>query len=181
MLKTFPSQRPSINRFRLTRTLAPVTLGVALLTTVGMPVEARPVIVQPLPPTTQIYGSPIPSPMPVVPGTTQPYSISPYYSPGNSYYSPGNSYYSPGNSYYSPYNPYYSPYNNGYYNNPAVVPPGRSVIRNSTLINPTLVNPRITDSVVVDPVIIRSPRFPRGTRRPGVIYNSPGIRLRIGQ
>ena len=168
MLSTRPSRQPCLNWFGVTQVLTPLTLGVVLLTSVEMPAEAQPVFIQPPAPTTQVIGSPIPSPVPVVPGTTYPYSLSPY-----------NSTYQNPNSVYNPYD--YSYYNQG------IVTPGRQVIRNSTLINPTVINSRITDSVLVDPVIINSPGFPRrGFRQPPAIYNPPyfynqrGIRVHIG-
>jgi len=78
MLKTSLSRR--LNCFKLTNALTPLTLGVTLVASAGISVEARPiVVVQPPLPTTQIIGSPIPSPVPVVPGTTMPYSLSPYH------------------------------------------------------------------------------------------------------
>ncbi|HEY9632983.1 MAG TPA: hypothetical protein V6D14_06240 [Coleofasciculaceae cyanobacterium] len=145
MLKRVPSRQRALNWFRLTSTLTPLSLGVAFLATAQMSVEARPVFIQSPPPTTQIIGSPIPSPVPVVPGTTTPYSLS---------------------------NPSYN----------SVITPGRSVIRNSTLINPTIINSRVSDSVLIDPVIINSQRSPLGTYRRGpFIYNQPSVRIRIGQ
>ena len=78
MFKTPPSQQRCLNWFRLIDGLTPLTLGVALLTSLGMPVEARPVVVQSAPPTSYIYGSPIPSPVPVNPVTGQPSSLSSY-------------------------------------------------------------------------------------------------------
>jgi hypothetical protein len=140
MLKTVPSQQRSLNWFRLTNTLTPLTLGVALLTATGLSVEARPVFVQPASCSTSIIGSPIPSPVPMNPVTGQPCAFSPY-----------------------------SP----------VITPGRGVIRNSTLINPTVINSRVSNSVLVNPVIINSPRSPYGIVRPPVIYNQPGVRIRI--
>ena len=162
MLSQRPSRQPCFNWFGMTKALIPLTVGVALLTSAEMPAEAQ-VVMQQLSPTTQVIGSPIPSPVPVVPGTSYPYSLSPYNS----------------NSYYNPY---------GYYDyNQTFMTPRRQVIRNSTLINPTVINSRITDSVLVDPVIVNSPGYPRrGFRQPPVIYNppyyynQPGIRIRIG-
>lgn len=147
MLKTSPFWQAALNRFGLINTVTPLSLGVALLTSVGMPAEAIPVVVQSAHPTTQIYGSPIPSPVPLNSVTGSPCAL--------------------------------SPYNCRDYN--IVVPAGRGVIDNSTLINPTVINSRISDSVLVNPVIINSPRYPYGTGRPPVIYNPPpGVRIRIG-
>ncbi|HEY9608688.1 MAG TPA: hypothetical protein V6C93_04950 [Allocoleopsis sp.] len=170
MLSTLPSRQSCLNRFGVTKTLTPLTLGIVLLTSIGMPAQAQFGGFPAQSPTTQVIGSPIPSPVPVVPGTMNPYSLSPYNS---------NTYYNPNNSYYNPYN------YNGY--NPGGITSGRGVIRNSTLINPTVINSRITDSVLVDPVIIDSPGFSRRVfRQPPVIYNppylynQPGIRVHIG-
>lgn len=147
MLKTSPFRQVGLNRFGLINTVTPLTLGVALLTLGGMPAEAIPVVIQSPAPTTQIYGSPIPSPVPVNSVTGSPCAL--------------------------------SPYNCRDYN--IVVPAGRGVIDNSTLINPTVINSRISDSVLVNPVIINSPRFPYGTLRQPAIYNPPpGVRIRIG-
>src|ERR671933_185127 len=165
MLSTLPSRQSCLNRFGVTKTLTPLTLGIVLLTSLGMPAQAQFGGFPPQSPTTQVIGSPIPSPVPVVPGTMNPYSLSPYNS---------NTYYNPNNSYYNPYN--YNDYNRG------IITPGSGVIQNSTLINS-----RITDSVLVDPVIIDPRGYSRRVfRQPPVIYNppylynQPGIRVRIG-
>lgn len=147
------SQQPCCSQFNLTQTLLPLTLGVALVTSIQMPATATPVIINSPPPTTQIYGSPIPSPVPVVPGTSQP-------------------------SLYSPYN---NTYGNTYRNHYPIRTPGRGTIRNSTLINPTIIDSTITDSVLIDPTIINSSGYSRrGIRNSGIIYRSPGIRINIG-
>lgn len=154
-------QQACLNRFRVTKALTPLTLGVVLLTLMGTPADAQSRIIQPPSSTTHVYGSPIPSPVPVVPGTSYPSSLSPH--------NFGN------------YNYGYSNYNYGYGNYPSVIRPRRTVIRNSTLINPTVINSTITDSVLVDPVIINSPGYPRGVvQQPPVIYNPSGINIRIG-
>lgn len=176
MLFTLPSRQLSLNWFRVTKVVTPLTLGVILLTSVGRKAEAQPLIIQPPAPTTQIIGSPIPSPVPVVPGTTYPYSLSPYSQGNFNNYNYGYSYY--GSDYN--YGGYYGGYNR-------VITPGRAVIRNSTLINPTVINSRISDSVLVDPVIVNPSRFPRRVYsqppiiyNPPVIYNSPGLSIQIG-
>jgi hypothetical protein len=166
MLSKCPSRQPYFNWFGMTKALTPLTVGVVLLTSAGLPAQAQ-LIMQQSSPTTHVIGSPIPSPVPVVPGTNYPYSLSPYNSTYNS------------DSYYNPY---------GYYDyNQTIVTPGRQVIRNSTLINPTVINSRITDSVLIDPVIVNSPGYPRRVFRqppaiynPPYYYNRPGIRIRIG-
>ncbi len=181
MLSTLPSRQPSLNWFRVNQILAPLALGVVLLTSLERKAEAQPLLVQPQLPTTQIIGSPIPSPVPVVPGTNQPYSLSP-----NSYNSGNYSYsdYNYGGYNYDGYN--YGGYNYGYSNYPQVITPGRAVIRNSTLINPTVINSRINDSVLVDPVIVNPPGYGRRivAPPPSIYYSprvySPGIRVRIG-
>ncbi len=161
-------EQPCLDGFRVTKALTPLTLGVVLLTLMGTPADAQSLTIQSPSSTTHVYGSPIPSPVPVVPGTNYPSSLSPYNS-GNYNYG------------YSNYNYGYSNYNYGYGNYPSVSRPRRTVIRNSTLINPTVINSRITDSVLVDPVIINSPGYPRGVfQQPPVIYNPSGIDIRIG-
>ncbi len=77
MSNSSSSQQSSSSGLKLALALAPLTLGVALLTSTQMPAEAIPAVIQSPLPTTHIYGSPIPSPVPVVPGTSYPYSISP--------------------------------------------------------------------------------------------------------
>ncbi len=160
MFDTLRSKQPCLNGFKLTSTLIPLTLGVALLTSAGMPAEAIPVLVQSPPPGNYIYGSPIPTAVPVNPLTGQVYSVSPYNSPVYNYRT-------------------YDPF----------VTPGRGVIRNSTLINPTIINPRVSGSVLVDPVIVNSPGYPYGYggygygtyRRSPYYYNQPGgVRIRVG-
>ena len=168
MFKTPPSQQRCLNWFRLIDGLTPLTLGVALLTSLGIPVEARPVVVQSAPPNTYIYGSPIPSPVPVNPITSQPSYIY-----GNPIPTSVPVYPVTGQPYsVSPYD--YRDYNSG-------IRRGRGVIRNSTLVNPTVINSTISDSVLVDPVIIDSSSLPYGrVRRSGIFYNSPGFGIRIG-
>ena len=173
MPSTRPFQQLGLHGFRVKGAIIPLTLGVVLLMAGGKKAQAQfqapAVRVIPPAPTTHIIGSPIPSAVPLVPGTNTPYSLSPYGSQ-------------------NPYNPYSS----GYYGSPVrVITPGYRVIRNSTLVSPTLINPTITDSVLVDPVIINSPGFHRrGFGTPAVIYSprgfgfysSPrsGVRVRIG-
>ena len=123
MLSTLPSRPSYFRRFRVTKALSPLSLGIILLTSVGMPAQAQFGGFPTQSPTTQVIGSPIPSPVPVVPGSMNPYSLSPYNS---------NPYYNPNNSYYNPYN--YNGYNQG------IITPGSGVIQNSTLINPTVIN-----------------------------------------
>lgn len=160
MSNSCPSQQPCWSRFSLTQAVVPLTLGVALLTSIEMPANAIPVIINSPRPTTQIYGSPIPSPVPVVPGTSQPSLYSPY---NNTY---GN---------------IYRPYDNTYRRYDRIRTSGRGTIRNSTLINPTIIDSTITDSVLVDPTIINSSGYPRrGIRNSGIIYRSPGVRINIG-
>lgn len=76
MLKTLPCSQPNLDRLKLTYALTPLTLLSCLLAVAGMPVEARPVVIQASPPTSFIYGSPIPTPVPVNPVTGQPSSLS---------------------------------------------------------------------------------------------------------
>ncbi len=163
MLKTPLSQQHYLNGFKLTKALTPLTLGAALLTSASMPAEAIPVVIQSSPPSTYIYGSPIPTAVPVNPVTGQVYSGSSYNPPVYNYRS-------------------YDP----------VITPGGGVIRNSTLINPTVINSRVSGSVLVDPVIVNSPRYPYGyggygyggygygTYRQSPYYNPGGVRVRIG-
>ncbi|HAG80167.1 MAG TPA: hypothetical protein DCL61_03125 [Cyanobacteria bacterium UBA12227] len=121
-----------------------------------MPVAANPVVIQSPSCSTVIYGSPIPSPVPMNTVTGQPCSFSSY--------------------------DYFPNYNSSYYygyDNP-VRTPIRGTIRNSTLINPTIIDSTISDSVLVDPVIINSPRSTRRVLlRSDVIYPSSGVRIRI--
>lgn len=131
MLNTLPSRQRGLNWFSLTYSLTPLTLGVAILASAAMSVEARPVFVQPPLPTTQIIGSPIPSPVPVVPGTTIPYSLSPY------------------NNYYRDYNPVITP-GRGVIRNSTLINPTiiNSRISDSVLIDPVIINsPRFSRGV----------------------------------
>ena len=185
MLSTLPSRQFSLNWFRVTQIVSPLAVGVMLLTSGRRKAEAQPVLVQPQLPTTQIIGSPIPSPVPVMPGTNQPYSLSPNsYNPGNYSYSDYN-YGNYGGYNYDGYN-YGGYYNYGYSHYPQVITPGRAVIRNSTLINPTVINSRINDSVLVNPVIVNPSGYGRRLVAPSssIYYSprvySPGIRVRIG-
>jgi hypothetical protein len=193
------------NSFWFTK-IVPI-IGVSLIASAALSVEARPIVIinqQPLP-TTQVIGSPIPSPVPLVPGTTMPYSLSPY----NNSYRDYNTVIVPGRNIInnSPYNNYRdyntvivpnrniinnSPYND-YRDYNTVIVPGRSIINNSTLLNPRIINPRISDSVLINPIITNSPRYPVAPYRDprfiysspyrdsGFIYTSPGIQIRLGQ
>lgn len=175
MLSTLPSRQLNFNGFRVTKVVTPLALGVIVLTSIGRKAEAQPVFIQPPAPTTQIIGSPIPSPVPVVPGTTYPYSLSPYSQSNFNNYNYGYRNYGDYN-----YGGYYGGYNR-------VITPRRGVIRNSTLINPTVINSQISDSVLVDPVIVNPPGFPRRVySQPPIIYNppniytSPGLSIQVG-
>jgi hypothetical protein len=168
MLKTSPSRQRGFNWFSITYALPPLTLGVALLTSAGMPAEAIPVVVQSLPPTTQIYGSPIPSPVPVIPGTSNPYSLSPYdYSDYNSVIRPGR-----------------GVIRNSTLINPTVI---NSRIVDSVLVDPVIINsPRYPlGTFGRSRVIYNSPGYySPGYYSPGYYspgYYSPGsLRIRIG-
>lgn len=135
----------------LTSVLTPLTVGVAWIALTNLPAAARPVLVQSQTCSSVIYGSPIPAPVPMNSVTGRPCSFS------------------------FDNNPNYRDYN-------TLRRPIRGTIRNSTLVNPTIIDSTISDSVLVDPVIINTPRSSRRTiQRPGVIYRSPGIQIRIGQ
>ena len=72
-------QQTAPNSFWFTKALAPL-IAISLVTAAAS-VEARPIVIidSPQLPTTQVIGSPIPSPIPLVPGTNIPYIFSPYY------------------------------------------------------------------------------------------------------
>jgi len=185
MFKT-SSQPTAPNSFWFTKALVPI-IGISLITSAALSVEARPIVIinQPPLPTTQVIGSPIPSPVPLVPGTTMPYSLSPYYNNYRDY----NTVIVPGRNTIN--NPTF--YNN-YRDYNTVIVPRRNIINNSTLLNPRIINPRISDSVLINPVIINSPRYPvvapsrdsrfiysSPSRDSRFIYTSPGIRINLGQ
>ena len=187
-----------LSRFNSHRThvlaLAPLTLGVSLLVTMGLPVCANPVFIQqggysqggyiqggysqggyipgiqqgsyiqgipqggyvpgiqqqsPLP---YIYGSPIPSPIPLTSGIGATNS-----NIGNYYPSPN--------------------YGIGI----GVLVPSNGIIQNSTLINPTVVNSQINDSVLVNPVIVNPTTYPRNyVKRSRILYGSPNLQIQLG-
>jgi|GEM_PF-4262461 len=98
-----------------------------------------------------IYGSPIPSPIPLNSG------IAVTNSHGNYYPSPN--------------------YGVGI----GVPVPVNGTIQNSTLINPTIVNSQIRDSVLVNPVIVNPTGYPRNhVRRSRIIYGSPNLQIQLG-
>jgi len=138
--------------------LTPLTVGVAWMIVGDSAVEARPI--QSSRCTSVIYGSPIPSPIPMNPVTGQPCAFS-----------------SGGSSYRNYRDRDYTRYKE----------PIRGTIRDSTLINPTIIDSTISDSVLVDPVIIDTPRSTRRRSRSGrvrirgsnVINRSSGIRIRV--
>ncbi|MEQ8757842.1 MAG: hypothetical protein RID09_30590 [Coleofasciculus sp. G1-WW12-02] len=138
--------------------LTPLTVGVAWMIVGDSAVEARPI--QSSRCTSVIYGSPIPSPIPMNRVTGQPCAFS-----------------SEGSSYSNYRDRDYTRYQE----------PIRGTIRDSTLINPTIINSTISDSILVDPVIIDTTRSARHRSRSGrvrihssdVIDRSSGIRIRI--
>lgn len=150
MLKTSIFSQPW-----LTSLLSPLTLGVTWLTLGIIPVAANPLIIQAPSCSTVIYGSPIPSPVPMNTVTGQPCAFSGYDYPN-----------------------YNSSYNYGY--NHPVRTTIRGTIRHSTIINPTIIDSTISDSVLVDPVIINSPPSSRRViLHSDVIYPSSEIRIWI--
>ncbi|MCP2731727.1 hypothetical protein [Limnofasciculus baicalensis] len=160
MLKISPFQQSWLNHL-----LAPLTVGVALVVSGAIPVTANPIILRSQPQicSSIIYGSPIPSPVPVNPVTGTPCSFS-----SNNY--PDYN--------YRDYN--YRDYDYGYDN--STRNPVRGTIRNSTLINPTIIDSTISDSVLIDPTIINSSRYNRRVIiRSNVIQRTPGITIHIGK
>lgn len=125
--------------------IAPLTIGMALISATPAPASAQSVIVveqgipgisQP-PLTSYIYGSPIPTPVPVNPLT----GLLP-------------------SSNYSSY-----PASSTYYSDPV-----RGNVVNSTLINPTLVNPTIRNSTLINPVIVEQFYRTPVLGRSGIIF-----------
>lgn len=138
----------------------PLVLGAILLPLITPSVEARPVVTtryryvqgREIPYTTYIYGSPIPSPVPI------PSTINQF------------------NSDYS----YRDRYDRDYYQDRRGRRSG--TIRNSTLINPTIIDSEIEDSVLIDPVIIDSRinrRFPRRSNYGSYGSANGGVRIRF--
>jgi predicted membrane channel-forming protein YqfA (hemolysin III family) len=132
--------QPSWDKLSIFTAIVPITVGVALMTTMTAPVSAQPVILvergmvsRPLSAGSLIYGSPIPTPIPV--HSTNGLLPSP------TYYS-----YPASPRYYSYPSPTYYSY-----------PPRRRTVVNSTLFNPILVNPTIRDSTLINPVILDDP------------------------
>jgi len=153
-----------LNRFRrlstVTPALAPLTLGAALLVAWVPPASAIPLVIQSgnyIQRVQQpsigsfIYGSPIPTPMPVNPLTGE--IISGF----NNYY------------------PYYYGIRT-----PQRVPVS-GTIYNSTLVNPTLVNPNIYNSVIINPTIVPSSVYPSPyIGRRGIIYHPGQLQIQLG-
>lgn len=130
--------------------IAPLTVGVALITAIAAPVSAQFVllnqgmpigVVQPHAPASYIYGSSIPTPTLVDPTTGLLPSTN--------------------------------------YSNPGYSDPGRGTVVDSTLINPTLVNPTIQNSTLINPVIVNDQFYQtpvyrtRGLGRSGIIFSYP--------
>lgn len=141
------------NKLGIFTAIVPITVGAALMTATPLPASAQSVIVieggtsfgvrQSSPAASFIYGSPIPTPVPVNPATGL--------LPSRTYNSyPGREYRSyPGREYHSyPVRDYHSY-------------PVRRTVENSTLFNPILVNPNIQDSTLINPTIVND----RGSRR----------------
>lgn len=148
MLKAINLSQAGFHRLCLATLLAPLTLGFAMLTGANSPVNARPSViirnrptyVIPRPSTGNwIYGSPIPSPIPVNPVTGF----------SNNYYSD----YYPG---YYPVNPGFSVrVNGGVFSSPLIrVNPRFDHLRP---INPGIIRPRVYQRPFVSPrrIIIR--------------------------
>lgn len=153
MLKTLPSQQRGLNCLRLMGTLTPL-IGVALLSSTGMRVEAQPVVVvQPQLCSSIVYGSPIPAAVPRNPVTGQPCSGSSYgYGVYNSYGIPAT-----------------GVIQDSTLINPTII---NSRVSDSVLVNPVIINsPRFPRSTIRPSVIYSPP----------AIYNPPGVRIRIGQ
>ncbi|MFE1747619.1 hypothetical protein [Coleofasciculus sp. H7-2] len=170
MLKTLPLSLHRFQRFCLATALAPLTLGVTVLTGAISPAKAQLIIQQGVPTYgvpqqsvgSFIYGSPIPSPIPINPttgmsdrGSSNYYRLNP-----NPYPSYPDYYQGYPNSYPS-YPDYYQGYPNSYPSYPSYPIGSNRRVNNSTLINPTLINPQIRDSILINPVIVR----PQGYRR----------------
>lgn len=159
--------QPSWNKISIFTAIVPITVGVVLMTATTAPVSAQPVILvergmvsRPLTAGSLIYGSPIPTPIPVHPTNGL--------LPSPTYYSDPVSprYY----SYPSPR--YYSyPTSPTYYSSPV----RRRTVVNSTLLNPILVNPTIRDSTLINPVIVNDPvrQIPVPHRRSRIILGYP--------
>lgn len=161
MLKTLPLPLHRFHRFCLATGLAPLTLGITVLTGAISPAKAQLIIQQGVPtygfpqhgvpqPSSGsfVYGSPIPSPIPINPTT------------GMSDRGSSN-YYRVNPNPYPSYPDYYQGYPNSYPSYPGYPVGSHRRVNNSTLINPTLINPQIRDSILINPVIVN----PRGNRR----------------
>ncbi len=141
-----PSWLSNCDRLTKTTSLAAFILGVAILNATS-PVDAIPLVVQQSncnqgfqqSTSSFIYGSPIPTPMPVNPVT----GLQNF---GNNSYRNCNFNNSVPSSLLSPL--------------PYPLPPLSGTIQNSVLINPTLINSQIFDSVLVNPKIVNQPVYP---------------------
>jgi hypothetical protein len=134
MLKTLSSRQYGLNLLKMAYTVAPLSLGAILLTAGGMPVKAQPVIVQSQPCGNVIYGSPIPTHVPVNPYTGRPCSVS---SP-TIVVTPGR-----------------GTLRNSTLINPTVI---NSTISNSVLVNPVIINsPRFPQRTLRRSTIIYNP------------------------
>lgn len=146
MLKISRIQESFRNWLRLSETLAPLTLAIALLTSVAIPAQARPVLLRSQSSGSYIYGSPIPTPVPVNPVTGHPSRFS-----------------------RDRYNYYDSHYDHNYRRSRGS---SRRRIRNNTLINPGI-RIRNNRSRRSDQ-IYHSPHYPtRRNRHSDFIYRSP--------
>ncbi|MBD2741133.1 hypothetical protein [Coleofasciculus sp. FACHB-1120] len=176
MLKTLPLPPHRFHWFCATA-LAPLTLGITVLTGAISPAKAQLIIQQGVPTYgfpqhgvpqqssgSFVYGSPIPSPIPINPttgmsdrGSSNYYRVNPNSYPSYPDYSQGYP-----DGYYQGYpDSYYRGYPNSYPSYPSYPVGSNRRVNNSTLINPTLINPQIRDSILINPVIVR----PRGNRR----------------
>ncbi|MBD1899069.1 hypothetical protein NDI44_07680 [Trichocoleus sp. DQ-A3] len=175
MLKTLPLPLHRFHRFCLATGLAPLTLGITVLTGAISPAKAQLIIQQGVPTYgfpqhgvpqqssgSFVYGSPIPSPIPINPTTgMSDRGSSNYYRVNPNPYSNYPDYYQGYPNSYPSYPDYYQGYPNSYPSYPGYPVGSHRRVNNSTLINPTLINPQIRDSILINPVIVN----PRGNRR----------------
>lgn len=134
MLKTVSSRSYGLKLLNMACNVVPMSLGVILLTSGGMSVKAQPVIVQSQPCANFIYGSPIPTPVPVNPYTGRPCSVS----SSTIVVTPGRGI-----------------LRNSTLINPTVI---NSTISNSVLVNPVIINsPRFPQRTLRRATIIYNP------------------------
>ncbi|NET60288.1 MAG: hypothetical protein F6K47_30335 [Symploca sp. SIO2E6] len=172
MLTTSPSRQHFWHRLQLTKNLTPLTIGVALLTALGIAMETKPTLAQ-----SQHYNSPSYRRTISIPRQTRSSNSYPY--PGSPHYHDHGHHHS-GSSHHHDHHNRVGTFNNPYSSSPYYYDRYNRV---GTFNNPYSRSPYYYDRY--NRVRRKLPYVPRYNRRvpsgPQIIYDSPGLTIRLGR